>query len=635
MPSVLPGLIPAFVLIVLPFFYNYDETTAVFALELIAAGLLLARLLGLTGEEDPPTACPSGSTERRFWQMTLAWAVFIGVSVIASENSSASFPVFLKLLALLMLAWITARDTGKPAWALGMAFSAGIAGWFHGTIALQEYAEGAPMPLTWADPALRAVIRTRCAGMFTDPNVFGAFLAALIPWQIFGLASFGTEKSPESDRHSSFIRIFFGGGLLLTGLALMMTFSRGAYLAAIAGIFTAFALWKPDIRQPLNRTRRMFALILVLLIAIFLVGPFKYRFISIGNVKDMTFSQRTLINKGIFAAAAKVPWTGYGLHTFSQIYPRFRCVGGDYPMNAHNEFLQTFLEAGPFAAGFLTLMSLCLWWSIGKKWASGLRSWPGGAAAGSWVVFFLHNLSGFSDRILPTAAFFALAAGSAIASNIISNTGSDPVDPARAGAAETKPRLAIAAALFVYLALGTGEARHQLDLGTASAELATGQIRTAAARLAGLAAARPSDPMVWALAARTAETQHDTGTALDCLARAATINPNEALFWSERARIIGAASGTAAALPFLRHAVELDPASEQFRLDMAKMLISLGRSRDALTELDAALSTSPGFHEVYRTYLQVEELRNSLLKAIDSSPATEMLPAAEIPVQGK
>jgi len=628
-PSVLPGLIPAFVLIVLPFFYNYDETTAVFALELVAAGLLLARSLGLTGEDragDSP-----GHDERRFWLLTLVWVVFIGVSVVTSENSSASFPVFLKLLAVLMLAWLTARDTGKPAWALSMAFSAGLAGWFHGTIAIQEYADAAPMPLTWADPALRAVIRTRCAGMFTDPNVFGAFLAALIPWQIFGLRQFGAEKAPEPNRHSSFIRIFFGGGLLLTGTALMMTFSRGAYLAVIAGLVMAFAIWRPALRQPLNTPRRMFVLILILFAVLFCIGPFKYRFISIGNTKDMTFAQRTLINKGIFAAAAQVPWTGYGLHTFSQVYPRFRCVGGDYPLNAHNEFLQTFLEAGPFATGLLALMALCLWWAARNKWASGLRSWPGGAAAGSWAVFFLHSLSGFSDRMLPTAAFFALAVGSTIVDITSYSTGPIPGNPVPALPPETKPNLPAAAVLLLYLALGTGEIRHQLDLDAASAELASGQIRTAAARLAGLATARPSDPIVWALAARSAEAQHDTGKALDCLTRAAALNPNEALFWSERARIIETASGTAGALPLLRHAIELDPASEQFRLDMAKMLLSLGRPREALTELDAALRTSPGFHEVYRTYLQVEELRNTLLETIASSPSTGALPAVENP----
>lgn len=620
--AVFAGLLPAFVILALPVIYAGSETTAVFLLELAAAGLLLGRLLGVIGHGGA-SPVPVGGPARRFWVLVPVWLVLVGLSVATSENAAASFPAFLKLLALVMLAAATAQEYGRPGWLAGICVSAGLAGLFHGVLAIQEYAEGAPMPLTWADPALRAIIRTRCAGIFTDPNVFGAFLAALVPWQVCGLAL----ASEEWRKHESRLQAFFGASLLLTGIALLMTFSRGAYLAAIAGIVVSSLLWKPSPKLPWSGAARIIGIVSIILLAIFLAGPFKYRFISIGNTKDMTFSQRTLINKGIYAAAANVPWTGYGLHTFSQVYPRFRCVGGDYPMNAHNEFLQTFVEAGPLAAVLLAFLSLLLWWCVARQAFSCPRSWPGGAAAGTWAVFFLHNLSGFSSRMLPTSAFFALTVGGVLAA---ASAPSRQSAESPAGTAGSSQRFVIAL-LLVFLLLATRETRHQQQLDAASAELAAGEFRTATARLSEITAQRPSDPMGWALSARAAEARSDSETALAQYARAAEINPREALFWSERARIIAAASAPADALPLMRRAIELDPASEQFRLETARLLVALNRPREALGELDAALKTSPGFHDVYRTYLQVEELRRRISAAEQPDSANEPAPGTEQP----
>lgn len=629
------ALVPAFVLLALPVLYSSGETTAVFLLELLAASLLLGRMFGFFGR-DGKFLFASAGPARIFWYLVPLWLIPVGASVVASENMAASFPTLLKLLALVMLALIAAEDFDKPGWLAGICFSAALAGTFHGVLAVQEYVEGAPMPLTWADPALRAVIRTRCAGIFTDPNIFGAFLAALVPWQICGLALASSAwKNQESRLHA-----FFGASLLLTGVALLMTFSRGAYLAAIAGIVLSLFFWRPSLKRPWNGAGRIIAIVFFILLIVFFAGPFKYRFISIGNARDMTFSQRTLINKGIFAAAANVPWCGYGLHTFSQVYPRFRCVGGDYPLNAHNEFLQTFVEAGPIAAVMLVLLCLSLWWCIVRQWrnskcarvepSAGLtpeyRSWPGGAAAGTWAVFFLHNLSGFSSRMLPTSAFFALAVGSVLAAACHPHAETRPATSAEtASGSFTAVRSLGAFFLIAYMLLAAAEARHQHKLDAASSELVAGEVRTATARLSEITAQRPFDPMGWALAARAAEARSDPAAALDSYARAAEINPQEAVFWSERARIVAVASGPAAAMPLMRRAVELDPASEQFRIEAAKLYMSMNMPHEALKELDAALSTSPGFHEVYRIYLAVDELKQRITDALASAtPADEV-----------
>jgi len=613
--SLIQGSLPVFVLIVLPLVYGFDETTAVFACEVAAAGYTLAALLGLIPVADAASGW-RGSADpdplvRWFWRLTALWAVFVGLSVVTSENSAASYPVFLKLLALLLLAMSAGWSGRGQAWFRGMILSAGVAGWLHGVLGVVEYLEGAPMPATWADPALRGLIRTRCAGLFTDPNVFGAFLASLLPWQLAGIATPPRER-PEA------AQAFFAGSLLVTGTALLMTFSRGAYLAGIAGVVLSAILWNISLRGSWRFGGKLVGLVGVVLLLIFVAGPFKYRFISIANTKDMTFSQRTLINRGIYAAAAGVPLTGYGLHTFSQVYPRFRRVGGDYPMNAHNEFYQIFIEAGPGAALLLGLLSICLGWALVRLWRNSDADsvWAGGAAAGSVAVFFLHNLSGFSARMLPTAAFLALVTGSLLATASRRDKAGEP--PSAPGSW----RLPVALALTVYLLAAAGAARHQFELAAVATELGSGELRTAQARLAVLEAAHPADPVVQSLAARAAEAAGEIPLALVHLDRGIAANPMEALFHAEKARLLDQAASPAAALEALRHAIELDPASEQYRLEAARRLVSLGKPREALAELDAALRTSPGFHDVYRTYLKVEELRAELLRTLPPEPST-------------
>ena len=59
-----------------------------------------------------------------------------------------------------------------------------VAGFIHGFIALNEYIEASPIPDTWLDPMSKDIFRTRCAGIFTDPNVFAAYLSVVFIFTI-------------------------------------------------------------------------------------------------------------------------------------------------------------------------------------------------------------------------------------------------------------------------------------------------------------------------------------------------------------------------------------------------------------------------------------------------------------------
>ena len=119
----------------------------------------------------------------------------------------------------------------------------------------------------------------------------------------------------------------------------------------------------------------------------------------------MTFAQRTLINKGVFAALRRFPIAGHGLHSFNQVYPRYRIVGGDYPMNAHNEFIHSMIETGFLSAAILALTTLFL---LKTAWLCRTGHTHQALFTAVFVSLLVQNLSGFSSRILPTSLLIPL-----------------------------------------------------------------------------------------------------------------------------------------------------------------------------------------------------------------------------------
>ena len=392
LPSNHLGMLPAFLLIILPFLYFYSELTATTVFELAIYFTLLYRLLFVTTLEVT-------RDEKLFWLLTSVWLLLAGVSVVNSVEPVVSLISYSKLMALASLTYLCSIYFSEEKNCVFIFQISIFIAIIHSVICFSEYVIAAPIPATWIDPGMKSLIRTRCAGVFTDPNIFGAFLSSVF---IFGLGMFFKYKN-------KFYLILAQVGLVLCGTSLFMTLSRGAWVGLTAGLIAMFVLiflklqLKPDLKP-------VFVVFTILMI-VFLAGPFKYRFLSLTNSKDMTISQRSLINKAIFQSINKIPLTGFGLHTFNQIYPQFRIVGGDYPMNAHNEFLHSLVETGPFSVLFMILIILFVFYRIivSKK-----ITLPDIVFISSFISLFVHNLTGFSSRILPTSILIAISLGGMI-----------------------------------------------------------------------------------------------------------------------------------------------------------------------------------------------------------------------------
>ncbi len=587
-----------YILLVAPFLYSMHEPIAVTINNVTAIPFFF---LILTNRRTPP------GNRWLVWlvRLGLVLLALMGLSSLKSVDPTVSVPFFVKFVGLVGVAGIgffcgrEDRTWGTLAW--GAVF----AGLIHGSLALAEFIEAPPVPATWMDPALKSIMRTRCGGIFGEPNVLGAFLAALIPLVI---GSLFLPRGRGPDWVLSACSLFFAG------FGLFVTFSRGAFVAAVVGVAVLFLLKRPYPEEKLQRRILGAFFLFALLLAI--IGPFRARIASIFQPSDMTFSQRTLINQSVLANLSLIPILGFGPHTFSQVYPRFRLVGGDYPLYAHNEFLQTLVEGGPLSMVilvFITCMFLAWLHRLWKVQEPGL-TWHQAAGIAVWTSLFVANLSGFSDRIFPTALLFFLGGGFVLSTMVEPSQGTVILNPP--GAA----RVLGGFVLVVILLMSLKFLHLNLLLEGVEKALSSGRTQEARSSLTELMASGEESPIVLDRLAGIFQEERKYAIAAKIWGEALQKYPGEAMFWYKLSRL-SSMSGIGDPYQPIIKAIELDPASEHFRLVYAGLLAKAGRKEEAIEQLDAALARSPGHHEVYRTYLAVEELKRGLL-----SSATEYLP---------
>jgi len=573
--QVLAISLPWLILFILPLVYFYSEINALFLLQIFVAA---AAILISYQEKSISTGSPT------IFATMLVLFLLATRATWLSCDFSTSWPALIKYLSWLQLFFILSALARKPEFQESLVNASISTGILHGLLAIQEYIEAPPIPATWVDPALKEHVRTRCAGLFTDPNVFGAFLAVVFLFLTLALIRADSPK----------MRLVCGSALFLTGFAELTTLSRGSWIALLISL-SLFTLlfWKG--KSESGRDLRPLLVIIIILAAIAMLGPFKYRIFSIVKTKDMTIAQRSLIFKGFKEGFAKIPTSGFGPHTFSQIYPRFRAVGGDYPLYAHNEILHSLVETGHLSSILLILLVLIIFWQA-------LRSPPDGfqiAGLAAMLCLLIHNLSGFSSRILPTALLIILAAALTRPQN--SSYKAHPALKRVFFAA-----MVLAAALTVLL--GGYSFNINRIMQQAYFELQVGNADRALELFSRIEKLDPANAVAISRKSDIFVAKKDFLRAKAALIKALSANPGEALYWIKLARL----QPPDQAEDSYKKAIELDPASEMFRLEFARFLVSQGRRQQALQQLEAALASSPGFHQVYSQYLAIEQLKKEL-----------------------
>ncbi len=221
----------------------------------------------------------------------------------------------------------------------------------------------------------RAMLRDGVTAAFPHPNSLAGYCVIAVPF-FFALCFLPLRKPWHR-----FILILLWN--LVAG-TLILTFSRAGWLAALVGILVFLSF----------RNRR----ILTGLVLVALVCSWCFVKFSPLEVRKRTRTRpeivlddvrwRTHVWKESFSLVKGKPWFGYGLNTYMDVIQR--TPAGQYPIYAHNCFVQVLVETGLAGlAGFL--------WVLGALAGAAfktLRRFCPAPEAQALVVLLLGTLSG-------------------------------------------------------------------------------------------------------------------------------------------------------------------------------------------------------------------------------------------------
>lgn len=185
----------------------------------------------------------------------------------------------------------------------------------------------------WIDQEMFKDIEGRVVSTFENPNMLANYLILLLP---LAAAAFLCTKR-------GVVRLGLIGVCGAMGLCLIFTWSRGAWLGLLIGLFIFLLLWN---RKTLSACfLGLFALPLAPLV---LPQNILTRFSSIGNIADSSTSYRVSIWRASLRMIGDFFTSGIGVgeSAFRQVYPLYSLSGIEAAPHSHNLFLQIQIELG-------------------------------------------------------------------------------------------------------------------------------------------------------------------------------------------------------------------------------------------------------------------------------------------------
>lgn len=192
--------------------------------------------------------------------------------------------------------------------------------------------------------AFNVVSYSRVGGFFFDPNYFAGLLSAIVAVSLSLLAHARTRREA----------LLWGGAAALTGATLVLTFSRGGWVGAAAGVLVAILV------APRSRRAWMMGAVIALALAGTLLAPdlILSRVQSIANVDtDVSVATRYYMNTSMQDMIADRPVFGTGLGAFDKGYLTYRRPGTSFEIvKPHQVPLAFIAETG--IAGLLAEVTL-------------------------------------------------------------------------------------------------------------------------------------------------------------------------------------------------------------------------------------------------------------------------------------
>lgn len=373
-------------------------------------------------------------------EVTTSAMLAVGGFVAAGALSgfgAASLGVWLNdwlkwVFVLALVAWIV--SSGRWEYAI---FALALAGIANALVGIWIYFGGSGAAHFLIDAS-----HYRAFGTFEQPNPFGGFMGMLAP--LFGAVAFGffrlTALRWSLDLKSAwkplFQSAFYSVAFVLTSLALVLSWSRGAWLAfGVAAVVTVISIPR----------RAWVRIVLILLMAgITILALVSGRlpttvterigsaFSDLVNVNDVRGANISPENYAVlerlahWQAALEMarlnPLTGVGLGNYEVIYPQVRLMAWPFPLgHAHNYYLNVLAEAGMIglaAYGAMWIIMAALTWQA-RRHPDMVASAAAAGLLGSWAYIAVHSLT---DQLYVNYAFLHVGVMMGVAALLYAHT---------------------------------------------------------------------------------------------------------------------------------------------------------------------------------------------------------------------
>lgn len=551
----------------------------------LGAAVLALLALGRPGLQPPPAPLAAVALAFLF---SVTHSLFLAPSGYSARSGLARRGMEIGVLTASLGA--CASPLGVQALRAGVLLSAGAA-----TLsAVSDRQTGVAGRSHWMGKDERARGASRVAGLFPNPNLLGAFLALCLPLAL-GVARRG-------DAGALVLASLLSAGI---GAGLGMSFSRSSWVVAGVGALALVALSR-------GRRRFLAAPLVATVLALFLSTPgVTDRVLSTAQAGNFGISQRLALFQGVANMVVARPFLGFGVGSFHSAYPLHRVVGGQYPYDAHGQYLQEAVDTGILGVAlFLLVIASTL--SAMRK----LRRRPDpperqdlfASLAALAVLFLFASPLHYSSLGVLVAALVGAAAAPPEGGRT-----SRPEEGEELGAGTQRVLVAtVLGAVLVSGAASWGSApRSVARAGIRALEgIPAGSDRIAAAGdlsaeiLEAIRAAESRDPGAPEHRYLEAQLLFDMGLfeeSEDLFHQTLARNPLEGLAWQGIARTRAARGDLTGSLEAVDAALALDPLAEAALHQRAEILMDLGEEEQAQEVLLAALETNPAFLAVNRS----------------------------------
>lgn len=318
----------------------------------------------------------------------------------------------------------------------------------------------------WGAPRGDALVRA--SGPFVNADHFANFLVMALPLAVAG-AVFPIAPVPRRWRADA--RFFFAASAFVTAVAVVLSLSRGGWIAGAFGVCVTLALGFMHAQQHLPELVRRLrigvvplslgAFFAVLLLVLCVIGPegrtdFGARAATIAQRQDI--SAKSMAWRPTLGLIADFPLFGVGLGCWPEIFPRYQrppWLSIFFFSAAENDYLQFTAEAG--LAGLALLVWFC--YRLAETLRHGAqrlppRQWPlfAGLIAGAGAAM-LHEALDFSFHRPTNVLLFTVLL--ALALRLALTEGADPREsrPSRVAATVWRTYLPVTCTAAAALAL--------------------------------------------------------------------------------------------------------------------------------------------------------------------------------------